>query len=256
MFRKNDRRGRLVAALLAVAGPMGTTAHAQSADVEVVLDRLERAGQKVEDLTANVRHEVFDLLIEDLQVKNGEIRYRRAQPNAQFMVRFDRLRQEGVVIEKKEWFVFDGRWLTEAREQTQQIVKREIVAEGERIDPFRLGEGPFPLPFGQKKQEMLEHFEITLAPPSPDQPPQTDHLRCVPRPDTRMADEYGQLELWVDRSLDLPVKIVADQKKDNKRVTVTFADMKLNTGVAGSTFEFKPPPGWPAPTIERLQPAR
>jgi hypothetical protein len=237
-----------------VAGPAALPARAQAADVEAVLDRLERAGERVADLSANVKHDVFDVIIEDRQVKVGVIRYRRAEPNAQFLVQFDRLEEGGIVVEKKEWFVFDGRWLTEARELTQQVVKREIVAQGERIDPFRLGEGPFPLPFGQKKQEMLEHFEIALAPPAPGESAQTDHLRCVPRPGTKMADEYGQLDLWVDRSLDLPVKIVADQKKDNKRVTVTFTDMKLNTGVAGSTFEFKPPPGWPAPTIERLQP--
>lgn len=231
-----------------------SAARGQSAEVEAVLDRLEHAGQRVEDLSANVRHEVLDLVIEDKPTKIGEIKYRRAEPNAQFFVRFDRLEQEGIVVEKKEWYVFDGRWLTEAREQTQQVVKREIVREGERIDPFRLGEGPFPLPFGQKKAEMLEHFDVTLAPPAPNDPKETDHLRCVPRPGTKMEEEYGQLDLWVDRSLDLPVKIVADQKKDNKRVTVTFEGMKLNGGIAGSTFSFAPPAGWPAPTIERLPP--
>jgi outer membrane lipoprotein-sorting protein len=234
-------------------GNQATSAPSVSAEVEAVLDRLEQAGAKVEDLRADITYVVFDTLIEDEQTKPGHVEYRKAEPNAQFYVRFDGLAQEGIVIDKKEWYVFDGRWFTEAHEATRQIIKREIVGEGERIDPFRLGEGPFPLPFGQKKAEILANFAVTLAPPVPGDPANTDHLRCRPLPGTQMAEEYTQLDLFVDRKLDLPTMIIAEQKKENKRITVTFENMRLNTGIPGSDFDFKQPGGWPAPTIERLQ---
>lgn len=223
-----------------------------SPEVESILDRLEQAGEKVKDLKADINYVVVDTLIDDKQTKPGHLKYREATPNAQFYVEFTGLDQGGVIIDKKEWYVFDGRWLIEAREATRQVIKREIVAEGERIDPFRLGEGPFPLPFGQKKQEILENFAVELAPRAAGDPPNADHLRCVPLADTQMAEEYTQLDLYVDSRLDLPTKIVADAKKDNKRITVTFARMQLNTGIPGSDFAFKHPRGWPAPTIERL----
>jgi len=234
------------------AGGGASEGPSASAEVEAVLDRLERAGDRIADLKAEVSYEVLDTLIDDKQLKPGRILYRKAEPNAQFVVEFTGVRQEGVIIDKKEWYAFDGRWLTEAHETTRNVIKREIVAEGERLNPFRLGEGPFPLPFGQKKGETLANFAVTLVPPSPADPPDTEHLLCTPLEGTQMADEYRQLDLYVDRKLDLPIKIVADRKKETKMLTVTFTNMRLNTGIAGSAFQFKAPAGWPAPTVERL----
>ena len=145
-------------------------------------------------------------------------------------------------------YLFPDVWPEPRPRGAQQI----RAAEGERIDPFRLGEGPFPLPFGQKKREMLENFAVELAPHTAGDPANTDHLRCIPLSDTQMAEEYTRLDLYVDRRLDLPTRIIAEAKKDNKRITVTFTNMQLNTGIAGSEFTFKQPRDWPAPTIERL----
>lgn len=241
--------GTLLAVLVCTA-----PAVAQSAEVEQVLDRLEREGEKINDLEADLRHEVFDKLIEDKQVKTGWLKYRRGEPNAQFMIHFSRLDQGGVINENGEWYAFDGRWLTEAKAMTKQVVKREVVPEGERVDPFKLGEGPFPLPFGQKKAEMLEQFSITLAPPAPGDPKNADHLRCIPLPGSTFEEDYSQLDMFIDRTSNLPAKIVADQKREDKRVTVEFSNMKLNSGLPASALLFHAPASWPAPVIERLQP--
>ncbi len=223
------------------AGTEQTTTKPAAVDpeVEAILDRLEKAGQAIHDLQVAVRYQMLDLVIGDTIIKTGQILFRKEKPNPKFLIRFDETRQEDVRDRSKEWHLFDGRWYIEAHEKTKSIIKREIVPPGKHIEPFRIGKGPFPLPFGQKKQEILEHFDATLVPPKPGDPPRTDHLLCVPLKASSMAQEYKRLEFFVSRKVDLPVKIIAHRKSDDKQITVGFPgledrDKHINTGFAGS----------------------
>jgi len=208
-------------------------------ELEAVLDRLERAGDKVNDLRSRLVFETFNTVLEDRITKTGLLLYKKQRPNAMFLVRFDRIHQGGVSSENREWHLFDGRWYTEARQTVRQVVKREIVRPGQEINPFELGKGPFPLPFGQKKSEMLRLFDITLVPPAEGDPAQCVHLKCQPQPGTEMAEKYKMLHLYVSERLDLPVRIVADQTDDNV-VTVIFEKLEINPAVAGSEFQLPP----------------
>jgi len=224
-----------VPATAPTSGPM----HALDPKLEAILDRLERAGQAIHDLRVPVRYQVDDLIIGDTLVKTGEVLFRKEKPNAKFLIRFDETRQEDVRDRSKQWHLFDGRWYVEAQEKTKTIIRREIVPPGKKIDPFRIGQGPFPLPFGQKKQDILTHFVVRLVPPKPGDPPRTDHLVCIPREGSSMADRYRRLEFFVSRKVDLPVRIVAEMKNEDKRIMVDFPgledrDKHINTGLPGS----------------------
>ena len=216
--------------------PEGAAASDRQDNLEAVLDRLEEAGGKVHDLRTGLVFETFNTVLEDRITKTGELLYKKQQPNAMFLVRFDRVSQGGVTSESREWHLFDGRWYTEARQTVRQVIKREIVREGKEINPFELGKGPFPLPFGQKKSEMLRLFDIALVRPAAGDPKACVHLACQPKPDTEMADKYKTLHLYVSDKLDLPVRIVADQTDDNV-VTVIFEKLEINPAVAGSAFQ-------------------
>ena len=215
-------------------------AHAQpTPQVVAVLDALERAGDKISDLQTDLRFETFNTILEDRITKTGELLYKKQDPNALFLVRFDRLSQGGVTNENREWHFFDGNWYTEAREMTRQVIRREIVRPGEKINPFELGKGPFPLPFGQKKSEMLQRFDIALLPTSGNDPPGSTHLQCVPKAGEELADKYVALHLFVDEKTDLPAKIIAEQTDDNV-ITVWFDNLRINPGLPGSVFKLPP----------------
>ncbi len=229
-----------LAALL--AAPAASFAQA-NASTEDVLDRLQRAGEKIKDIRSDVRLESVNTILEQKVVRTGRLFYKEQEPNAMFLVRFDQVDQDGVISDHREWHLFDGLWYTEARELTKQIIRREILRPGEKINPFELGKGPFPLPFGQRKDEMLARFEIELRAAAPGDPPGTKHLYCVPRPDTELAEKYRTIELYISDRLDVPVRIIADQLDDN-RVTVDFEKLELNPGVAGSEFKVPTTQGW------------
>ena len=158
---------------------------------------------------------------------------------------------EDQVIDKAEEHLFDGRWYIEKREATKSVIKREIVRPGEKFDPFRVGQGPFPLPFGQKEQDILRNFEVTLVRADPKTSPDTVHLKLVPK-GGQMAQRYREIHFYISRKLDLPVKVVALQK-DDKKMTVVFKDIRINRGIAGSRFVVTIPddPTW-SYTVEPL----
>ena len=211
--------------------------------VDAILDRLERRGDAIEDLSAELTFQRYDELVEERLTRHGELLYRREEPNARFLVRFDDMVIDRVIRKQKAWYVFDGRWFVEKQESTKTVVRREVVRPGERINPFKLGQGPFPLPFGQKKADILGRFVVKLVEPIPGDPPESDHLLLVPRGDSDMADRYRKLDFYVARSLELPVRIRLYQK-DDKIVTADFADVAVNTGLAAGRFELSVPEGW------------
>lgn len=222
-----DRENKLVAVKL--------DASRVDPEVDKILDRLEQ--KKIDDLETGITFTKTDPILQDKQVFKGILRFKQDRPNPRFLIRFDKFIQEGVTRDKQEWHVFDGQWYIEARDSTKTIVKRQIVRPGEEIDVFRIGQGPFPLPFGQKKAEILKYFTVKLVPPTPKDPPETDHLACTPKPGTDMDKKYGEVHFFIHRQLDLPIVVRTVEKGENVEVQAEFpaASIRLNTGMAGGS---------------------
>ncbi len=223
--------------------------------VHTILQQLELRGDSIKDLKAKIEWQILDRVIDDKQAKFGDLSFKRDKPHDKFLVKFGRTVVEDQVIDKPEEHLFDGRWYIEKREATKSVIKREIVRPGEEFDPFKLGQGPFPLPFGQKESEILNKFQVSYVEPAKDDPANSAHLKLLPKPGAQdMADKYNELHFFVDKKLDLPVKVVADQK-DDKLVTVTFSDIQVNTGLPGSAFTIQVPddPTWSV-SVESLPP--
>jgi len=227
--------------------------------VERILDRLEK--RTVTDLEGEIVYIKRDPILEDEQKFQGVLLFLQDKPNPRFFIRFDRVVHEGITQEKKEWHVFDGEWYIEARERTETITRRQIVRPGEKLDVFQLGQGPFPLPFGQKKENIVKHFAVKLVPSRPDDPKgtkDTDHLECTPLPDTEMDRKYGKVHFYIDRVLDLPVCVQTVEKEEGKEITATFSSIKVNKGLAASRLNLPDlkyePTTIPLPEPERGKP--
>jgi hypothetical protein len=202
--------------------------------VDAILNRLEKKGDQIDSLEADIDFIKIDPVLEDRQEYNGLLRFKQVRPNPRFFIRFDTLKREGTVRDSKQWHIFDGRWYIEARESTKTIVKNEIVRPGETVEVFKLGRGPFPLPFGQKKADILRHFTVKLIKSAPGDPPNTDHLECTPRPGTEMAGKYTTVHFYIDRTLDLPVRVETVDKQEDNQIIARFTNVKVNPGLVES----------------------
>lgn len=212
-------------------------------EVEAVLDRLEKADAELMDLRAKVRYSVLQLIKandddpDDVQHYLGTIKFLKQPEPTQFFIHFEK-RSEGTTWanDAKQWFIFDGEWLTTAKENGKTVEREQIVRPGEKSEFYKLGKGPFPLPFGQKKADVLEHFYVQLAPPSEDDPKSTDHLICTTKPDSSLADQFERIDLFVSNDAKsglsgLSIKIIAVNVKDQTRETITFSEIRRNKGL-------------------------
>lgn len=203
-------------------------------ELDQLLTRLEANAVDLTSFMARITYDKEDALLGRREVRSGEIIYRIEPEKKTFAVLFDVL----VIIppgrreERLQHYIFDGRWLAEVNHQDNQFIKREIVPPGEVLDPLKLGEGPFPLPIGQSKKDVLARFDVSRI----DVPKEgmlkdltnVDGVLLTPKPGTNEARDYQRVEIFYDRATLLPVGINAIETNDDRK-TVKLTDLQRNS---------------------------
>lgn len=210
--------------------------------VDAVLTRLEKKGDEIKDLRCKLEYRIDDKINLDQMTKYGAIWFKRAQPHDMFLIHFHKLVQDDIPSRMKEWYLFNNRWLWEVKQRTTTIIMREIVAPGKTVDLFDVETAPFPVPFGQKKDKILKSFSVSLSAPTRNDPKNTDHLVCVPKPGTSLAKDFERLEFFVSRETNLPIRIVVTELGGNKVTTATFENVATDSGLTDK--DFAPRPEW------------
>lgn len=207
-------------------------------EVDNLLDRLQQAGETLESFTGTMRYETADAFLGQKTVRIGEMIYEHsteADDPKRFAIVLNSEIVGGVRRDNKSHYIFDGRWLAEVNHKDRQFILRELVAPGEVYDPLKLGEGPFPLPIGQPKLDVLSLFEVTEV-SLPEEGslrrvgkafPKIDGLHLVPREGTPEAEDYTHVDVFFDRETRLPVGIEVIETNGDRK-TVTFTKVKRN----------------------------
>lgn len=251
-------------------------AHADEA-VDRMLDELERSDVGMRDLRARIVYDRIDAILGDRQYRFGELLFRDRTPEGQanragmrsFVVNFNTYADENVRRDLNESWAFDGRWLIERNDDDKTYRKREITRAGEEVDPLRLGEGPLPIPIGQRKADILARFEVELVEPmqgigAPEDPADDDparsyreavaqmnavQLKLTPR--QKQDGDFDHIRLWYwkatddsDRWVPLLVRAVKMNAR-GREVDVAYVLMggvKINQGL-GDDRMIVPEPG-------------
>lgn len=156
----------LLAAVLCLRVPPGFAQQARPFEsADELLTALETADEDLRSLRANIVHTKLFALAGDYQQRRGSLVYTTI-PRQRFAIHFEAMILDGRVYDSEKIYIFDGQWLVEKFPSEREFVKTRIVAPGESFDPLRIGEGPFPVPIGQKREEILERFSAELAEPA------------------------------------------------------------------------------------------
>lgn len=135
----------------------------QELSVERVLDNIESVD--IQSLTANVYYTRMDPILERLEIRTGRVLLRKGDDNLrEAAILFDTLIIGRRREEKSKHYIFSGRWMVEIDHERKQFLKRELVSPDadNSVDPFKLGNGPVPLPIGQTRESVLKRFKVTL----------------------------------------------------------------------------------------------
>ena len=193
---------------------------------EAMLSALEKAGDTISTFRANVIYDRVDAVSENRERRTGQIVL--AQIAGQLKSRtlaimFDQLIDaSGHATTERQRFVFSGGWLFEFDDQRHQLIARELVAPGEQLDPLRIGEGPIPIPIGQKKDQVCQRFEVKFA-GQPAEPllkrlENIQGLALHPKQNAGVDPDLGDICVWYDLTSLMPVAVKATTKGGDEKI--------------------------------------
>ena len=192
------------------------------ARVDRFLDELEKSGTTIETLSGGLSLEKHDAFVEETERRFGRIVVDRKAGARRFAIRFDEfVDATGRSSRAVDHWIFADGWLVEQDHANRSFTKRQVVAPGGTLDPLALGEGPIPIPIGQRKSEVLARFEVDEG-----ELPQdvamlgslrdVAALRLVPRDGTPMARDTASIDLYYDRTTLAPVGVVIRERNGNR----------------------------------------
>jgi outer membrane lipoprotein-sorting protein len=200
-----------------------------------VLDKMDAAGKDFKAIRAKFDYELNQTLYEDVQKRKGDLSY--LAPN---LLRFE------FTDKPTELFVFDGRVVHHKKDATRQLIIWELRLPSEpAVESLEIGKTPFPLPFGQKKDQVLKFFTVTRD--AKEEAADKDKravLVLAPRKDTPLARDYTKILLWVDVKSSLPTRARLYDTSENI-TTVDFHHIETNPTLDANQFT-RPdvPQGW------------
>ncbi len=248
-------------------------------EVRAILDGMERAGEEHTSIRGEIFYRVVNRTMGDTEVRTGWVAYCKGtpedtpedgeaegeaaeeesgdeagpEPAPRFRIHFDTLKlDDGKPFEEVLDYAFDGRTLTVVKHRIKQMTRYRLGEEARR--PMKLGEGPFPLPFGQRAKDMLEHFEITTRPPADEDEDWPDgrepgvldlaeYLKLVPREAGEDDRGVREVEMWLDPETYLPIKIITQDAQRNV-TTLVFRDVDPDTELDEELFRLPKPRGY------------
>lgn len=197
---------------------------ANASRVDEFLAELEKSGATIETLSGGLALEKYDALVEETERRFGRVVVDKKDGKRRFAIYFEEFVDGSGRSDRSidHWIYSDG-WLCEQDHRNKSFTKRQIVAPGESFDPLALGEGPIPIPIGQKKAEVLARFEVSETEVPLDIPllgsmKNVAALKLVPKAGTPMAKDTAAIELFYDRTSLAPTGVVIREKSGNRTV--------------------------------------
>ncbi len=239
------------------------------ASADDLLRELETADADLRALAADLRYDRTFELAGDRQVRVGRLFFESPPGGAgagrRFAIRFDRLELGDRLEEETKFYVFDGEWLVEKLPAEKLFFKRQVAPPGSSFDPLRIGQGPLPIPIGQKREDILSRYTADLLPS--DDGLDSDalrafalgayQLRLVPRAETAADEEFTEVRLWYRRGADAKGPLLPRMARTINHAgdvsVVQLINVKLNAQAeipAGVMDTASPGTGWDVQVTE------
>jgi len=245
---------KLIFAFLAIVGsvavvfadPTTQPTLSNNSTTDQILDALDARGTGLKDFSANVTLTDTATDTGDTHISIGSVILQRKSPtDVRIRVAFTKKQVDNLITPQDHEYVLENGVLDDRDYQLKHENKGQLLKPGQNVDLFKLGEGPFPLPLGQKREDVLKIFDVARVGPTSDDPPGTVHLQLTPKNGTEMAKDFKTIDVWVETDSSMPRRIQTLDINQTTTRTTDLANVKLNTGVTDKDFTLPPTtPDW------------
>jgi hypothetical protein len=243
--------GLIVFAYSALAEPE-VTPLPENASIDTVLDALDQRGKSMKEFTADVQLTTEDTAIGDSNTRTGKVFFRKVgdKGDAQLNVVLDfQVKKDGtkfIQVASKLQYLLKNGWLYDLDFTKKIRNERQVSKPGDKVNLLKLGEGPFPLPIGQSKEDVHKNFDVTMTPPAKGDPDNTIHLQLKPREGTPLAKRFSKIDVWVDRATNMPGRIDTLDAAGSEQRSTQLTKIVVNPKPPLTDTDFTVPPtaGW------------
>ncbi len=229
----------------------GTAALTAESSVDELLDALDAAGRDLKSFQATVLLTDISQITGDATSRPGEVLLARDGDDVKFRAKFRGVIVEtpdgrpGLREERVEYVLRDGE-LIDRKYSTRVETRRKLPPEEGKRDLLKLGEGPFPLPIGQKRDDVYAQFEVAETKPAADDMPEmaaaegTRRLRLTPKAGTPLADDFQWLEIDVGLSDGMPTKVITLNRAGTETRVTELRNPVRDGPIPADAFELEP----------------
>ena len=234
-----------------------------------LLTALAEQDRQTTTLRGGVRYTIIHALENDMQVRYGQLAIRNADnedaaQSRKYAVRFNLLEIDDRQDVIEEHFIFDGRWFVERYPEEKQFTKRELVPQGEKLDPMELmRDAPFWVSLGRDQDRLLDAYEASILPitdglaDNPDFPELaslanqphvagTTQLMLVPKDGSGFEDDWEFVRIWINSESLLPALYIKQDWTGDLQIVELFEPQR-NAEIPAAIFDTTTPDarsGW------------
>jgi len=249
----NDMRVLIVSVLLAGFAPGCLAEHTPSAandynadgSVETVLKELRQKTSELQSHQCKLEYLFSQPLLDSKTLRTGMLYYSKHGDKSRLRISFETLKQDDEPAQEYiEHYIFDGEWLTHIDYQIKHVQKRQLAEPNEPVDAFELAQKNFPIIGFSKADDLQKQFEVNII----GEPNELIHLHLKVRPESQYAQDYESVDIWLDREIDLPVKLEA-VSTESDIYEIKFIEPKVNQKIDTKVFDIKAPAEFGKPEI-------
>jgi outer membrane lipoprotein-sorting protein len=220
--------------------PAGLTV---KSSVNEILDALDARGKNLKNFSATAVLTDTDMSTGDSTINTGKaLLQRKGQDDARVRIHFTTQQLGNMIFKVDHDYMLDNGVLDERDYLKKHETINQVLKPGTKLDLFKLGEGPFPLPLGQKRENVLANFQVEKMAADPSDPAGTVHLRLTPKEGSQFVGKFKTIDIWVDVASAMPRRIQTIDINQTTTRTTDLTNVKINGDVGDKDFVQEPMP--------------
>jgi len=179
-------------------------------------------------------------LLDSRTLRKGVIYYQKNKTRSRVRIDFKTRKQDDGKEEKHiEQFLFDGVWLTRIDHQLKTADFYQKAEEKAPVDVLGFISYNFPIVGFSKTEDLRKQFEIKIL-EQPADPNKPVGLHLEVKKESVYAQDYRDIDFWIDGRMFLPARIVARSTEDDI-YDVRFLNAAVNKKIENAVFTVEIP---------------